>query len=289
MLCLLSSIGCRSLSYKRREIPLVSARQLSLKGVDALDRDRTADAETLFLEALQSCPADERAHWGLAEILWTRGETASAIAHIQEAVRLSGGNPDYRLRLGQMYLDLGDSIRARTQAEAILDQDYSHAKAWALKGDCQRYERRWSEALEAYNRALLSKPDFPDVQISLADIHCQMCRPERALATLDRITDAHPTEESNSRLMLIRGLALADLERKEEAIAALNRAGESLPSGQNRQQLRVATAQYRLGELVGARMTVGRILQHDPFDSDAQKLQSELDLSFRNLVEPPYR
>ncbi len=278
--------GCRSISGSRRDQPLVSARRLSLKGAEALDRSRYDDAEVLFAEALESCPADERAHWGFAETLWKKNDQSGAIAHMLEAVRLSGSNPDYLVRLGEMYLSVGDSIKARAQAQATINQNHQNAQAWALMGNTNRHDKNWSAALEAYHRALLSKPDFPDVQLSIAEVYRQAGNPQRALATLDRVVDFHPIEHSNPELLLVRGLALADLHRKDEAIAILNRASESLNDAKPERHIQLATTQYRLGELVQARLTVGRILQSDPGNQEAQSLRQNLDSSFENLSQP---
>ncbi len=100
--------GCRVLRRRAERAELDNARQLSLRGTDALDRDRYQDAELLFAEALQNCPNDERAQWGYAQTLWQRGATESAIEHMREAIRLSGKNAEYRVRLGEMYLAIGE-------------------------------------------------------------------------------------------------------------------------------------------------------------------------------------
>jgi tetratricopeptide (TPR) repeat protein len=278
--------GCRSMSGKRRDQPLVSARRLSLKGAEALDRARYDDAEMLFAEALESCPSDERAHWGFAETLWKRNDQDEAIQHMNEAVRLSGGNPDYLVRLGEMYLSVGDSLNARVQAQATINQNHQNPQAWALMGNSHRHDKNWSAALEAYHRALLSKPDFPEVQLSIAEVYRQAGNSQRALATLDRVVDLHPAQQTNPELLLVRGLALADLQRKDEAIAILNRASESLEVTKPDKHIQLATTQYRLGELVQARLTVGRILQADPENEEAQNLRQNLDSSFDQLSQP---
>jgi tetratricopeptide (TPR) repeat protein len=265
---------------------LAVARQLSLRGADAMNDNRMGDAETYFSEALQSCPADERAQWGYAEALWNRGHCGASIHHMQEAIRLSGNNPEYRIRLGQMYLSQRDIERARHQARSILDHDQKNAKAWALLGDVERSAQQWTAAMHCYHRALLIRSDYPEVQIAMADIYRHVGRPERTLATLDRLADLHPDQHNDAESSLIRGLALAELGRKEDAIESLSRAARHLPAEQSDRLVDLAAAQYRLGELVDARMTLGKILQRHPDHAAAKSLQSTLDLSFAHLAYP---
>ena len=61
--------GCASLWKSPVGENVVSARQLSLRGVDAMQREEWDEAESLFRKALRACPTDERAHRCFAEIL----------------------------------------------------------------------------------------------------------------------------------------------------------------------------------------------------------------------------
>jgi len=59
--------------------------------------------------------------------------------------------------------------------------------AWALRGDVQRAEGSRTEALVSYHRALCYQPQFPEVQLALADVHSQDGKPQRALATIQAL------------------------------------------------------------------------------------------------------
>lgn len=285
-LCILGSTGCRVFRGAGRETPLANARQLSLRGADALDRQRFQDAECLFSEAIQQCSQDERAHWGYAETLWQRGKRAEAIVHMQQAVQLSTRNTEYMIRLGEMQLSVNNLQAAKAQADAAIAEDHRSARAFALLGNVHRASHEWDLALESYQRALLIQPDYAEVQLSAAELYRQVGRPQRSLATLDRMVDLHPAEYGAAEGMIIRGMALADLGQKEEAISVLNRAADRLNLERPDRFLQVATAQYRLGELVQARMTLGRVLQQFPEHEEAKRLQSNLDLSFQHLATP---
>jgi tetratricopeptide (TPR) repeat protein len=280
-----ASVGCRTLRANLPDSRLVKARQLSLRGADLLRRSRYNDAQTLFDEAIRSCPTDERAHWGIATTHWENGKRTEAIAHMREAVRLSGSNPEFIIRLGEMYLAEGDAAGAAAQAEQVLQGHRDRADAWALLGDSQSRSNQISEAIESYHRALLIQPDYPQVQLSVAELYRRIGRPNRSLATLDRMVDTHPTSCFHGETQLMRALALVDLHRRDEAVLALQSVGQSLPPNKPERHLDLVQAQYQLGELVEARISLGRFKQQFPDHTGADDLQSQLDNSFTYLAE----
>lgn len=284
-LALVPMLGCRAFRGDTTNKPLVSARQLSLRGADALQRSRYQDAELLFSQALAVSPLDERAHWGYAMTLWNRGEKQQATQHMSEALRLSGRNPDYAIQLGEMYLELGDYASAKRFALDVLSDNRNHARAWALLGDTHRAESDWTNALECYHRALLIKSDYPQVQLSIADIYRKQGKPERALSTLDRMVDLHTAVREDPEHMLLRGLALADLNRPQEAAALLAKASEGLPTSELDRHLEVVEAQRRAGELVQARISLGRLLAESGGDPRVQTAKLQLDESFAKMTQ----
>ncbi len=283
---LCSGLGCRSFVQAKSNSQLVAARELSRRGADAMQRSRPHDAEMLFSEALRNSTLDERAHWGFATSLWQRGEKQRAIEHMREALRLSGKNPEYAVRLGEMYLEVGNRGAARELALGVLSVNHKHAEAWALLGDTHQAERDWPAAEECYNRALLERSDYPRVQLSVAEIHRHTGRPKRTLAILDRMADLHATASNDPDVLLMRGITLADLGREAEAAEALAMASERMPGDRIDKQIQLVTAQHRIGELVPARITLGKLIASNTSNPEVKRLQSMLDMSFAHLSDP---
>ena len=67
---------------------------------------------------------------------------------------------------------------------------------------------------------------------------------------------------------------------------ALAKASERMPSNRVDKQIQLVHAQHRIGELVPARMTLGRLIASNTSDPEVLRLQSMLDLSFQHLSEP---
>ncbi len=284
---LLSAHGCRAIKNRRPDRKLVQARQLSLQGAELLSRDQSAAAEKLFTQAVEQCPTDERAHWGLSQTLWEAGQHQQAIQHLQEAVRLSGENPEYLVRLGEMYLQQGQTSQALAVADQLLGRLHNNAAAWKLKGDALANNRDWEAALQAYHRSLLVQPDDPKVQLAVAEIYRQMNRPHRALATLDRMVDHRPSMNIDGQMHLFRGLALADLNRNDEAIASFAAASRYLLPDDTPHQLQLAAAQHKIGLQDEAKRTLAVVLEKDPQNIDANRLASVFEMSYGHLATLP--
>ena len=108
---------------------------------------------------------------------------------MSEALRLSGQNPEYAIRVGEMYLESGKNEQAKQIALDVLSVNRNHAQAWALLGDTHRASSETHDALECYHRALLIRSDYPRVQLSIAELYRTTQRPERSLSTLDHMAD----------------------------------------------------------------------------------------------------
>ncbi len=188
-------------------------------------------AEGLFSDALDLAGTDDRAHWGLAESLWQRGEKQAALKHMEEAVRLSASDPRLMRRLGKMYLNLDRVADADRQSLAALQADRQSAEVWGLRGDCLVKLGDLDGALAAYHQALALQPDFPDVQLEIAELYRQQGRYDRLLATIDRLQDTiGESDVCPSRAHMLRGIALHQLQRYGDAQRCFREAIASDPN-----------------------------------------------------------
>ncbi|MFO1064527.1 MAG: tetratricopeptide repeat protein [Pirellulales bacterium] len=207
-----SQAGCRVLRGRGLTKDPTIARELSLQGADALEQHKYSEAETMFAEAVRLSPNDERAHWGLAEVQWQRGERPSATSHMAEAVRLSGGSPDLQVRLGRMFFDQQDYHNALQQSDAAAQMQGAMMPRHGRLGGCAAHAGRSRTALDCYHRALIHRPDWPEIEVAVAEMYQAMNRPEQALATLDRLSDQHGAGHVPRELGALRGCRQAAME-----------------------------------------------------------------------------
>lgn len=280
---LLALGGCRTFRGDRHTRNLSEARQFSLRGAGLLQDNNYSEAESLFGEALSRSPADERAQWGMAEVLWRQGQQEKAVEHMSLAADLSGKNPDLLVRLGEMHYGQGEWDEALRQADEAISISRQHADAWALRGKVLRSRDQTEEALDCYQRALIHNPANSQARVAVAEIYHALGRPQRALATLDQLADNQPTEAIPARAWMLKGQALAALGERGDAKDCLRQATLCAECDDPQLMLELARLQYETGELAEARVCLGRALQSSPHDPDALNLQRVLDQSFDHM------
>ena len=249
---------------------------MSLKGIDALQRNQWDDAEVLFADALHQNPTDERAHHHYAEVMWKRGQCKAAIQHMEESVRLSGGDATLLVQLGEMYLDQGDANAAWECAADAIDSNIHLPGAWALRGDVYRRQGNWDAALESYHHALSEQPHFPHVQMATADVYREQNRPQRALATLDSLAAQYRPQETPMDLFFQKGLSYKALGRYQEAVTVLTTATAQSESPAD-WYYHLAEAQDLAGNSASAKLAIQAALTRVPNHVASLRLRDKID------------
>jgi tetratricopeptide (TPR) repeat protein len=268
--------GCRAIRRFGDSRTSIAARRLSGQGFQAMHDGQWQIAETLFSDALEISKTDDRAHWGLAEALWKRGEIDPAIGHMQRAVHLSAGDPKFVQRLGRMYLELGHLEEADRHSRWALESKRDSAEAWALRGDCLKAAGQHEDALAAYHRALALQPDYPHVQLQAAEIYGQQRRFDRLLATLDRLQDGTGIEDAEPRVDILQGTAMRQLGRLEEARRCFLRAAAKDPTDAT-PHLELASLLLQQGQTDAARQSLAIARGLDPDSVRAAQVLAQLD------------
>lgn len=282
------SVGCRAISQYGESKQSIAARRLSRQGLEAMHAGQWDVAETLFSDALELTGTDDRAHWGLAESLWQRGEKQLALKHMEQAVRLSASDPRLMHRLGKMYLDLDRVADADRQSLAALQADRQSAEVWGLRGDCLVKLGDDDGALAAYHQALALQPYFPHVQLQIAELYRQQGRYDRLLATIDRLQDTLGTDTvCPARAHMLRGIALHHLQRYSDAERCFQSAIASDPSDPE-PHLHLAALLLEQGDAQAARVPLQQAIALSPQSPGAiamaQQVRSVAESAERNSV-----
>ena len=260
--------GCQSLSRRGpTSSEVISCRRQVQRGLEAVERGDRDGAQLAFQGAVDTCPEDERARQQYAESLWNQGGGEDAILQMEEAVRLSGDSPALLVRLGQMYLAMGDLDSAWQRAEWANAVKPMLASAWALRGDIEQRRGALNNALASYHRALSYQPNYPPVQLAVARIYHQLNRPQRALVTLQTLADQTVPGNEPAELAYLEGLAFKSLGRYEDAIRSLIAANQQGPQ--------TPELLYQLGE--------AKLLAGDP---DAAQRAAHAALSLQSWHQP---
>ncbi len=276
LLVMMPSVGCRAIARRSQSEQSIAARKLSRQGLEAMHQGKWDQAEELFSGALDLSQADDRAHWGYAETLWQRGDRKLALQHMEHAVRLSANDPEAQIRLGRMYYEVGRTADAGNQAEQALKANRSLAEGWALRGDVLAATGNRTEALSAYHQALALEPDYPEVQLAAAEIYATWGRHDRVLATLDRMQDHTGQDDCPCRAHALRGIALQELGRPDEARRAFAIAVRQQPENVDL-LYRWSAAEWQAGDVIAARSTIQRAVQLAPDNPACIQLARQLN------------
>jgi tetratricopeptide (TPR) repeat protein len=277
--------GCSGFARRWQRDDVVSARQIAQQGISAFHAGDWRRAEEYFAKAVEVCPVDERVRGRYAETLWNLGKRREAIEHMREAVRLSGGEPELAVRLGEMCLAEGDLQQADQLAATVIRTGRELASAHRLRGDVLQRQGRWRDALAAYHRALSIQPQYPEVQLAVAQVYYRNGRPQRSLSTLRALANAYPPGEQPAELNYWQGLACAALGRDELAAEQLMLAqSRGMQSAELLYHL--AEVRLRIGESAAAADTLAQAMEIDPQHPLAARL-SDLISRDRQLASLP--
>ena len=162
----------------------------------------------------------------LAQEALARGDGATAQACVRRAEELSRWHALWKVRarqvhekpdevlprigLAQLWLQAGDTRRARAQLQALLALHADSAQGWFLLGEAQRMERDLESALASYSRALELEPAHLLARNNRGTIHRLAGRLELARADFESIVDGPRSSEPAAlpaHLALARTLA----------------------------------------------------------------------------------
>jgi tetratricopeptide (TPR) repeat protein len=274
-LLLLATAGCRTFSPRSLDQNVVDARQASLQGLDAMQQERWDEAERIFASAVKACPVDERARGCYAETLWRRGSCDEALGHMQEAVKLSNGDPQRLVQLGEMHLALKQLKEAGERADEAIAKNCRLSSAWALRGDVHMGRGQYNEALADYHRSLAYSEHQPRVQMNVAHIYRRQERPQRALSTLETLAEQFPPGEVPVEVIAMQGMSLKQLGRHQDAVQQLAQAA-ALGTPSSDLLYHLAEAQFLAGDASGAQASLDTALAQDPRHTAGLQLRTHL-------------
>lgn len=279
-LCL-AVTGCR-MPNLRGPVPeaLAASREMSQRGIGALESGRQPEAETLLARAVKTCPTDPDARGGYARALWQRGAKAEAIEQLEEAARLNAEDPEIRLRLAEWYLVVGRAEAAASAADQAIALNPKLAGGWAMRGRILRAAGNPHQALADFHRALGYAPGDRQILLEVAELYRQLNQPERALQTLHTLADAYTPGEEPQNVLFLQGMAYVALGRPDDGV-------ESFSAAAIRNKLtpeilyRLAEAQWLAGRPGQATLALQQALTLEPQHQPSRELLTRIEVAQR--------
>ncbi len=190
--------------------------------IESGDKDKARETLTRLL-ALDPAQVEQRRR--LAALLLEAGQAETARNVIQAGLSLTPQNmpllEDFvAIDVKTKGVDAGLETAARLQSEA---QDFPAARA--LKGDLLLNEKRWDDAIRAYQEAQAAAPSTM-FALRIAQAQQRADRPDDAIATLRDWVGSHPDDEAAAETL---GQLYIVRHDYKDAAAALQRAVDKSP------------------------------------------------------------
>jgi tetratricopeptide (TPR) repeat protein len=291
--CLWPTAGCHWVGL-RDPVPasLTASRTLSKQGNELLEQKQPEKAEAKLAEAVKTCPTDCDARRYYAEALWLHNARPEAVAQLEEACRLSPDS-DFRVRLAEMYLEMGNLEKAGQNADQALGQNVKLAAAWRVRGQVlrcmgdrllaagNRDQARlyYSLALTDLHRAAGYDPSDRQVIDETAAVYRCLGQPQRALESMQSLLDTYPSgEDPPQQVLYWTGLDYMALLRYDDAVTSLTKAvSRDRPTPDILYSL--GEAQYRSGRGIDAIAALQHALAIDPRHAPSRQLLAEIQVA----------
>jgi tetratricopeptide (TPR) repeat protein len=187
---------------------------------------------------------------------------------------LTKATPDQRDAAKQNLKDLSDRAAAEFQAaqKTAAEKDPNQHLLWAKLGEAYDVAGRNDEAAQAYQQAVLAKPDEPGYYNNLGNVLARAGKIDEARAAYTKSAELDPTKAATAWRNF--GISLYNANRGADAIEPLQKSAELDPKS--------AQTWYLLGACLIYKMTVKKVGDKDvpefaPGTIEAYQKAVELD------------
>jgi tetratricopeptide (TPR) repeat protein len=259
---------------------LAECRRLSQQGVAELERGRQKEAEELLAKAVKTCSIDPEARRHYAEALWSRGARAEAVGQLEQAAPYCGADSAFWVRLAEMHLALGRIDEAGKCAQQALDLDPKSAAAWAVHARVMRSAGYPQQALADNLRTLGYAPQDRQILLEVAELYRELNQPERALQTLQTLSDTYAPGEEPAQVAYLTGLACLALGRYDNAVERL---AEAIRRGPATPEMycKLGEAHLMAGRPGEAAQAARQALVMAPQDASSRQLLERIETASR--------
>jgi tetratricopeptide (TPR) repeat protein/SAM-dependent methyltransferase len=208
---------------------LAPSATLSSSGIEEMFRAAFAqhqrgaldDAERGYRDILAQLPmhADSLHNLGLVSL--QRGNAASAVDLIGQAIAINDQVADYHFSIASAFQGLKRMDNVEAHLERTIELRSEHALAHLNLGNVRRQQGKAADAIECFERALTIRPDLAAAHYNLANILFAQARLHEAISSYRRALAVEPNRAEIHRRL---GTALAKEGNAGEAIHHLETA-----------------------------------------------------------------
>ena len=199
----------------------LSAPELVLRANRFLDQGDMDTALDLLRRAVDKQPGNVAALELLAEAARRAGRWQEAEFALKSALSYQKENLELQLRLGEIYLAMGQLSSARDVFQQLTEKHPHSDRAWAALGLLDARLAKYDRATGELDRALKENPLLPETQLAYGELLLIKGHPQKALAALQ---SAANLLQDDPQLEARTGQALLALDRSGPALPHLRAA-----------------------------------------------------------------
>lgn len=157
-----------------------------------LEKGEAQKAEAAFQSALRIDPLDLWGHLGIAQAYEKMGRDQDAITQFEKALLIYPRALIAHIHLAELYMKMGldDKATQHLDASPLLGQRFAFRLVAA--GDRHMKEKKYGEAVNAYQKSLEMSPSNPDFLSKLGLAYAAMGQDERAKREYERALEINP-------------------------------------------------------------------------------------------------
>mgnify|MGYP000458342369 CR=1 FL=1 len=173
-------------------------------------RDSYGPAINALQRAIEYLPNEPQLHVDLATVHIATGNADEAVRILEQVAAKSPPYPPALMRLGDVYIDLGDTARANAQYRRLTVGADPFPPAYLRLGDVQHAVGNREEAMRHYRSAIRIDSTYVDAWLRLGSVLVIMDRYTQAIEAFDKAAELAPGEP-----MVTQFRAMA-IERRRE-------------------------------------------------------------------------
>ena len=204
-----------------------ASRQVLVEALQAHRAGRLDEAAALYRRILAAQPTHADALHLSGQIAESKGDHATALALIAQAIASNGHIAAFHVSLGVVLLALGRLDEARRALQRALRLDHDSAEAHNVLGNVLLRLGERDTSLASYRRALALRPRYAEAHNNLGSALRALRRLDEAESELRRAVELRPGYAS---ALANLGLVLQEQARYSEALDGYDRALASDPT-----------------------------------------------------------
>jgi tetratricopeptide (TPR) repeat protein len=198
-------------------------------GCRTMLRNQDYDSElAIWRETVRTAPDNPRARSFLGEAFFKEGDTARAIAELNQAIRLKSDYDEAYRNRGVMYDNLGDQAQALDDLSRAIKLNPSDLKAYHARAKVYEEQSCWPLALQDLTAMVKLLPKSVPAYISRAEAYERAGQYAEAKRDYDEAIrlDPNPVQMLNARAWLLATCPDAQVRSGEQALTDARRACE---------------------------------------------------------------